>query len=643
MQHLFDRIKRIAAACIPGYGCIKLFVALLFMLVYTQKSQTAPSPVSDSILKKTDALVQQAKESIYSNPDKAKEYANEALILFEKAGNKNGMALSCNIIGSVYFINGDYHQANHFYSKSLHINKQIRNQEGLAKNFNNIGNCYLKLNELELALENYFAALQIYDNLKNTAGRITINNNIGLIYKNTGSVLKAINYYEQALTAARDIDDRQQQGAILYNMASVYIIQGDYEKARDVCESSLSIRRELNQKSGIIKNLTSLGRIHSYLKNTESATGYFEEALELARELNSKDQVAAILQHLGYNALANNDFTLAKKHLTQSLHIAEELRINRLLENNYNYLAYVDSMQGNYASAMNYQQKYFLLKAAKQQFSVDEKLAELEKKYALTLKENLENSNRLQKSRSLIAYLLTALIVVGLVSVVLIQQIRLKAQVNINKLTQQNLRSQMNPHFIFNVLNSIQYYILRNDTKASSMYLSKFAQLLRLTLDNAQSNLVSINDEVESLKLYLELEAMRLEDHLEYAIEVDEGIDRFMFKIPTLLIQPYVENSIIHGIQQKKGKGKVHIQMKMHGNMIHCLIEDNGVGREKADKLKTSEQKQRKSYGSSITETRLKLLNSLYGKDLGIAYSDLKDENMNPCGTRVEFDLPVMN
>ena len=185
--------------------------------------------------------------------------------------------------------------------------------------------------------------------------------------------------------------------------------------------------------------------------------------------------------------------------------------------------------------------------------------------------------------------------------------------------------------------------MLSKDTKSSSKYLLKFSQLLRLTLDNSRSKLATVNDEINALKLYLELESMRFDNQLEYEIIVDEEIDPLMFKIPTLLLQPYVENSILHGLQGMEEKGKIEIRMDYKNNGIHCSIKDNGIGRIKAEALKREKGMKYKSHGSDITETRLKLMNKIYGRKFGVIYTELLDKDENCKGTKVEFDLPILN
>ena len=212
----------------------------------------------------------------------------------------------------------------------------------------------------------------------------------------------------------------------------------------------------------------------------------------------------------------------------------------------------------------------------------------------------------------------------------------------ISEMTQANLRQQMNPHFIFNTLNSIQYYMYQNDKVATNNYLTKFSSLMRKVLDNSQSTSVPLRDELDALNLYLELECLRFKDKFEFKITVDEEIDTLMYKVPTMLIQPYVENSVCHGLIPAEGKGYVNIDLKLAEEHIVCTIEDNGIGREAASERNKKRGTNHNSLGTRITTSRLELVNSLYGTDLKTVYTDLKNKNGEAEGTRVEIHIPIL-
>ena len=212
----------------------------------------------------------------------------------------------------------------------------------------------------------------------------------------------------------------------------------------------------------------------------------------------------------------------------------------------------------------------------------------------------------------------------------------------ISEVTQANLRQQMNPHFIFNTLNSIQYYMYQHDKLATNNYLTKFSSLMRKVLENSQHTSIPLRDELEALNLYLELEMIRFKDKFDYEIKVDEEIDPLLYKVPTMLIQPYVENSISHGLMPCEGKGLVKITLKLENEYISCTIEDNGIGREAAQEIKRKREGSHNSLGTQIVASRLDLVNALYGTTLKTIYSDLKNINGEPEGTRVEIQIPII-
>jgi tetratricopeptide (TPR) repeat protein len=212
----------------------------------------------------------------------------------------------------------------------------------------------------------------------------------------------------------------------------------------------------------------------------------------------------------------------------------------------------------------------------------------------------------------------------------------------ISDITQANLRQQMNPHFIFNTLNSIQYYMYQHDKLATNNYLTKFSSLMRKVLENSQHTSVPLRDELDALNLYLQLEQIRFKDKFDYEINIDDEIDTILYKVPTMLIQPYVENSICHGLIPSEGKGLVKIDLELKIDYISCIIEDNGIGREAALEKKKMIEKNHNSLGTQIASSRLELVNALYGTSLKTIYTDLKNDKGDPIGTRVEIHIPIL-
>ncbi|HLG04300.1 MAG TPA: histidine kinase, partial [Bacteroidia bacterium] len=222
------------------------------------------------------------------------------------------------------------------------------------------------------------------------------------------------------------------------------------------------------------------------------------------------------------------------------------------------------------------------------------------------------------------------------------ERIQTEAQVAMARNELKALRAQMNPHFVFNSLNSIQHFILTNKTADAGRYLNKFARLMRVILNNSEKSQITVSEELEYLRLYLELEEMRFENKFTWHITVDEDVDADFIEIPAMLLQPYIENSILHGLTPRKEKGSLDVTVRLDGNTLVCSVIDNGIGRDKARELRQlSTRKDHLSLGMKITHDRLELINRLHGSQLSVAITDLFDEQHHAAGTRVDIFIPV--
>jgi LytS/YehU family sensor histidine kinase len=182
----------------------------------------------------------------------------------------------------------------------------------------------------------------------------------------------------------------------------------------------------------------------------------------------------------------------------------------------------------------------------------------------------------------------------------------------------------------------------QHDKLATNNYLTKFSSLMRKVLENSQHTSIPLRDELDALKLYLDLEMIRFKDKFNYEIKVDDEIDSLLYKVPAMLIQPYVENSISHGLMPSDEKGLIKINLKLENNHISCIIEDNGIGRDAAQEKKRNGNTNHNSLGTQIVASRLDLVNTLYGTSLKTIYTDLKNINGEPEGTRVELQIPII-
>jgi sensor histidine kinase YesM len=207
------------------------------------------------------------------------------------------------------------------------------------------------------------------------------------------------------------------------------------------------------------------------------------------------------------------------------------------------------------------------------------------------------------------------------------------------ELEMQALRAQMNPHFIFNSLSSINHFILKNESKIASNYLTRFSRLIRMVLMNSQRKLIPLEDELEMLRLYLDMERLRFKDAFDYSITTTNAVESGPIFIPPLLLQPFCENAVWHGLMNKEGQGHLNISISEENKMLSCIIIDDGVGREMAAAFKSKSVKKDKSLGLQITAKRLSLLNDENSAGAFYKIEDLRDEDGNAAGTKVTLKI----
>ncbi len=511
-----------------------------------------------------------------------------------------------------------------------------------------------------------------------------------LLYRE-GDYKAALDMFTEAIDLAKEKDLKKQISVLYYDKARVYERLNDPEKEKEFYNLYLS-GVDHNKKAKYISWVYyRLGNIELEMNNYNEALVFYDRAFELSVSKKDSSDMIMILNHIAWIYYLKGELDISLEKYLENLEILSGPRKLNFECNIYGNIGNIYRDKKDYKSAIeNYKKSISIAKKINDYFNLDwlyedialmyasldnfeeaYKNSKLHSKYAdsaMSDEYNLqlfEAQTRYEADKKFKEFELLSMkykqnqyITYGLISVLslvliigslvfyqnkLLSKQRLAAMNHkVSELTQRNLRQQMNPHFIFNTLNSIQYYVFQNDRIASNNYMSKFAKLIRMTLENSRHMSIPIKDELEALKLYLELESLRFKGKFDWKITVDEEIDTLLYRIPTMLIQPFVENSIVHGLMHKESRGLVDIDLKLDENQIYCIIEDNGIGREKAMKIKEEKSKSHNSLGTTITESRLTLVNSLYGSNMKVKYTDLKDSNDKPSGTRVEIIIPVV-
>ncbi|MBO72701.1 MAG: hypothetical protein CMD35_03700 [Flavobacteriales bacterium] len=236
--------------------------------------------------------------------------------------------------------------------------------------------------------------------------------------------------------------------------------------------------------------------------------------------------------------------------------------------------------------------------------------------------------------------LLLILILIGLFAGFYILKVSKQRRIANQKLALRTLRSQMNPHFIFNALNSVNSFISENDQRSANKFLTSFSRLMRLVMENSEYDFISLRKELEILEIYLELEHFRFKDKFDYQVTLDDSIEDDEFEIPPMFIQPYIENAIWHGLRYKEDSGKLSLEITKKNNQLQITICDNGIGRKKSAQLKTNNQKKNKSTALRNIKERIQIVNELHAFKIEV---NTEDYNKDGTGTVVTLMVPKIN
>lgn len=302
----------------------------------------------------------------------------------------------------------------------------------------------------------------------------------------------------------------------------------------------------------------------------------------------------------------------------------------------------IEKYQGTTELTESYTKEYNKLQLALADSSMDilgRRVEEYSYNYMKRKVDDLQD----KRSRTLV---IGGILIMGLLALVLVNVYRQYLSDNekrVLSLEQRMLRSQMNPHFIFNSLNSIKQFIIVNEKEKAVRYLNKFAKLMRKILDGSSKRETSLAEELETVDLYLKIENMRFSNDIDINIQIDPNLNTELIKVPSLVLQPFLENAIWHGLSDKEGDKKIWIHVEREKDLqLRLSITDNGIGREMAEERKTKRQHKRKSVGLTNTKERLSYFASNYQKDYDIEFHDLQEANGNASGTQVVLKIPLV-
>lgn len=524
--------------------------------------------------------------------------------------------------------------------------------------------------------------------------RASLSQNIASTYQWFGMFNTAIHYYQIAVNGERKNGNSRGLGLALANLGDLYSESEDNIKAIQYSKEALGYLADANMP--YIMTAINVATYFTSLKQYDSALFYLTKGEKRARQINDANNLLSIRLTLAgiylgqkkydlarpllekclvnfakngdnwnltktYISLADLDtsqyqYQEAKNDLLKGLQIArvdkEKVLEVIILQN----LAAASSKLNDYKSAFEYQKKFLVQNDSLTSQKTKASLADLEISYQALEKEKMirslradNNIKRLQliNSSQTFYFYMAAFTMLLLISVIVFYQrshrIKLKTEKMKAELQTQVLRSQMNPHFIFNCLNSIENFIMLNDQIQASDYLNKFSMLMRNILDSSRNEMLPIAKDMEALRLYVELEQLRFNNKFNYKDFTDPALVGGDYRVPSLLIQPYVENAIIHGLANSENEDLyLTVTASLENDRIKFIIQDNGIGRIQSSEYNRLNKPYHKSIGLKITEDRINLYKCGYETDGSIKITDLYDEYNNPTGTKVEITIKAI-
>ncbi len=576
---------------------------------------------------------------------------HEAILLAQQLNDSRGLGMAFDLMGVEQRDQSEYRLAIEYHRKALSIANGIRDSALIASVLNNMGVAYRRLDENQQAFSCHLLALQIAEKTGDRREITIATNSIGNIQLSLGQYQKAIEEFDQSLAMETEQHNSNGIALNLANLGLAYEGVGEVDRAIDNFNRSLAINEQNRNLRGIAICYNSLGEAYQRKGNDALALTFFNKAIMANRNASDRIDICQNYLSRGNLLLTTGRFSEGIASLDSSLRIATRIGAKSLALSARSALGAAWEQRGNYRKALDYIEGTIPLKDSLFNEASALHLAEMQALYNLDNKDNqiklLREQNRLRRMQSrrnwflaLVAFLVSLCGVI--VGFFYMRHREVLSHRRALELELRSLRSQMNPHFIFNSLNSIHKYIWSNQTEEASEYLTKFSRLMRIILENTQHSQVLLSRELQSLYLYLELESLRCSNKFSYSIHVDPSINQDDVMIPPLIIQPFVENAIWHGLVHLEGMGRLLVDITLSGKMFVCTVSDNGIGRKKAMEIRQRKGPVHQSMGMKVTQERIKLTSELTrNRETNIEIIDMQDPEGAALGTQVTVRLPA--
>jgi tetratricopeptide (TPR) repeat protein len=552
-----------------------------------------------------------------SNYSKAIELHQEALAIAKKADNLEFKISSLNYLGVVYRRTSSVRTAMDFNQQALELAEAVKNpSEGIKRSINvslnSVGNLYLTLKQYDLAISYFERSIKLEAELNNILGLAINHQNIGKCQEEQGALDQALENYRISLSYNEDINNTMGRVICKNSIAKVYIKKEKYQQALKLIKGTMPMAMELGNSFLIARLYNNLGWAQLKVHQNEDAEQSLLEGYSVGEKHNLRDELAQASHFLSELYEVKKDYQKALNFKTKAISLDQEIL-------NESTIRYVNDILFRY----DYEKKG--------------------NEIAVLAKQNEIVNLKLRKNRTLLLIGALSLILLTGILYILYRQYQLSNEKKILTLEQTMLRSQMNPHFLFNSLNSIKLYIINNEKKNAVHYLNKFSKLVRKILEASSQREISLAEELETVELYMNIENIRFSNEINFKINISGDIDAHTIKLPSLILQPFLENALWHGLSSKEGEKNITLDVTSGENgFINIAITDDGVGRDKAEQIKEGKVLKRKSIGIDITKERLANFSKDYQNSFHVEIIDIYNDSNLPAGTKILLHIPTI-
>ena len=490
---------------------------------------------------------------------------------------------------------------------------------------NNLGVNSRRIDDLKAATDYHMEVINLAEHFSiqsNTVkkSRCIALNSLGNIHISLKRYAKAIEIFKQSNAIERTMNSDIGQAVNLANIGEAFELSGRIDSARHYYTGSLVFNEKVGSVLGIALCNNNLGKTYLDEKEYSKALTYFKKAIELTRTTGDKYHLIISIQNAARVWIEQKQYQLAAEPLNESIQLAKGVNAKIFLKEGYMLLSRIMQETGKYHESLDfinlshqYSDSIFNDENQRHLNEIQAKYETEKQKQQIELlnKEHELNTQHLRFQRVLLWGLGIFSVLVAVVLVLLNSQQKINNRTREIELNQKLLRSQMNPHFIFNALGAIQNFMLKNEGRKAAFYLSSFSSLMRSILKNSREEQITLLEEKETLENYLNLHQLRLGDRLSFSVIVSDELLNEEISIPPMLIQPFVENAVLHGIENTEENGRIEVHFGKENGYLKITVDDNGKG---IDAAKTD--KNHVSYAIQIFEERVQNLRKTFGTEI---------------------------